>query len=188
MDDDPDRRGGTGHLPGFHTETRSLPGSSNSSGRARLLGEAALETGAGAAGYASRSRAGPSGGQAAPRPQGRQKASDPANCRARGTRPAPSQPPPRAAALTPRRPGGRARPGPPRPGPGRRIINQHACLGLTFEYLERLLTCLWILSLYYDFLFTCYSLSIPSQSPLKPSISLFYYCQKVVAETSLVMP
>ena len=68
------------------------------------------------------------------------------------------------------------------------LFNQHACLGLTFEYLERLLTCLWILSLYYDFLFTCYSLSIPSQSPLKPSISLFYYCQKVVAETSLVMP
>ncbi|DAA22568.1 TPA: hypothetical protein BOS_14149 [Bos taurus] len=50
VDDDPDRRGGTGHLPGFHTETRSLPGSSDSSGRARLLGEAALETGAGAAG------------------------------------------------------------------------------------------------------------------------------------------
>lgn len=121
VDDDPDRRGGTGHLPGFHTETRSLPGSSDSSGRARLLGEAALETGAGAAGYASRSRAGPSGGQAAPRPQGRQKASDPANCRARGTRPAPSQPPPRAAALTPRRPGGRARPRPPRPGLGCRI-------------------------------------------------------------------
>lgn len=58
-DEDPGRRGGPGDSPGSHTETRSIPGSSDSGGRARLLGEAASETGAGAAGCASRSAQGP---------------------------------------------------------------------------------------------------------------------------------
>ena len=67
------------------------------------------------------------------------------------------------------------------------LFNQHACLGLTCEYLERLLTCLWVLSLYCDFLFTCYPLTLPTPSPLKPSISVLCYSQNVIPETSLVM-
>lgn len=108
-DDDPGRRGGTGHPPGFHTKTRSFPGSSDSGG----LALPAVLPGIAQA---------PQGDKPLPGPRAARKAPTRPTAAPAGhalpllsLRPAPR--PSRPA----RRPGGRARPGPPRPGLGRRI-------------------------------------------------------------------